>query len=160
MDDPWLKPWQVKDLLGLNQKQMDRLIGEGMPCTDLGQRTGKKRLLRFRRSIVLAWYRRYTHLIAGTIYVVGFGSYVKIGFTRGLVARRIRAIEHGAPEPLRVYATFAGNILDEGNLIERFKAHSTRGEWFRLEGAIKDWVQALPACDDLPSPSISGGHRA
>jgi Meiotically up-regulated gene 113 len=73
----------------------------------------------------------------GTIYVVGFANYVKIGFTSGPLVFRIAAIQTGSPEVLAVIAEIAGPRAIERNLHRRFARFRLNGEWFRREGRWK-----------------------
>lgn len=78
---------------------------------------------------------------AGIIYVVGFGNYVKIGFTAGPLPYRVRALQTACPEKLTVYATLKGDRAAETALHSRFAAHRAEGEWFRREGALAEWIE-------------------
>ena len=74
------------------------------------------------------------------IYVVGFASFVKIGWS-GCIEKRIEEVQQGVPETLTLYRCLEGDIRDERNLHHRFRAHRTRGEWFRLEGELAEWIE-------------------
>jgi hypothetical protein len=77
----------------------------------------------------------------GTIYVVGFADYVKIGFTSGPLEYRLSAIQTGAPEQLVVYARLQGTMADEAKLHRRFKHLRTYGEWFKFDGDVAEWIE-------------------
>jgi hypothetical protein len=66
----------------------------------------------------------------GSVYIIGFGDYIKIGWSTN-VANRVRALQEGVPETLVVIAAFPGTQKSERNLHRLFSAHRTRGEWFR-----------------------------
>jgi hypothetical protein len=74
------------------------------------------------------------------IYVVGFDSYVKIGWSDDL-ARRLAALQHGIPVKLTIYASFSCQKYNESILLRRFRKYRTGGEWFRHEGEIAEWVR-------------------
>jgi hypothetical protein len=76
----------------------------------------------------------------GTIYVIGYGGWVKIGFTIGPVERRMAALQTGCPEPLILYGQLTGTVALERELHKRFAVHSCQGEWFRLRGRLKRWI--------------------
>lgn len=77
------------------------------------------------------------------VYIVGFAQYVKIGYTASIVAPRVATLEQGLPERLVVYAEFIGRGRDcEAALLARFTPYQTRGEWFRLEGLLQQWIKA------------------
>lgn len=83
---------------------------------------------------------RSTRPQSGWVYVIGFGNYVKIGFTARSVEERIVGLQTGCPEPIKVYAAFRAPLAFEANLHERFKAFGTQGEWFRREGELAAWI--------------------
>jgi len=78
----------------------------------------------------------------GFIYVVGFGDYIKIGFSTD-VPSRLSTLQTSAPEPLKIYATFRGSTDDEANLHQRFATHNSNGEWFRIGDEIKAWLREI-----------------
>lgn len=84
----------------------------------------------------------------GTIYVIGFGPYVKIGWTNGKVAHRVLRLQTAAPEPLVVYGELGGTIMDERALHARFAEYRLQGEWFRKSRSLKGWIEA-----GCPSPA-------
>lgn len=77
------------------------------------------------------------------VYVVGFGPYVKIGFTADHFQRRLRALHGGFPEQLTTYATIPNGTRElERALHTRFAAHRLQYEWFRYEGELAAWIEA------------------
>lgn len=74
------------------------------------------------------------------IYVVGFANFIKIGFS-SFTEKRIEGIQLGIPEKLTVYRCLEGTMRHEKMLHHRFKKYRTRGEWFRHEGELADWVK-------------------
>lgn len=78
---------------------------------------------------------------SGTIYVVGFGNYVKIGYTRD-PAQRLADLQTGCPEQLTIYLHLAGSLEDEASLHRRFRAQRAKGEWFRLSGDLAKWIKS------------------
>lgn len=78
----------------------------------------------------------------GLVYVIGFGDYVKIGFTTNL-NNRLPVLQTGMPEKLTLYGTIAdAEQADERRLHRRFAAHRLQGEWFRKEGELAAWIEA------------------
>jgi hypothetical protein len=75
------------------------------------------------------------------VYVIGFRDYVKIGWSQNVVARKTE-LQTGVPERLKTYAVL--NVIRdmESDLHRRFWAYRLQGEWFRLEGELRDWVEA------------------
>jgi hypothetical protein len=76
----------------------------------------------------------------GLVYVAGFGPYVKIGFTKGIIDERIAALQTGCPEKIEVYAVLDGSPSYEARLHRRFASCGTQGEWFRREGDLAHWI--------------------
>jgi hypothetical protein len=67
---------------------------------------------------------------------------VKIGWASDL-GMRLKGLRTGCPAPLRVLRVIRGGHALELAMHERFKAHRTSGEWFRLS-AIEAAIAALP----------------
>ena len=65
------------------------------------------------------------------VYIIGYGTKVKIGFTEN-VANRFQSWVTTIPEELVIYGFLDGlGTEDEQNLHFWFGAHRIRGEWFR-----------------------------
>lgn len=73
------------------------------------------------------------------IYVIGYDQFVKIGWSNNIRAR-FKQIQRGIPNDLTLYGCVIGGRADEKALHIRFKEYRTRGEWFRKEGALADWI--------------------
>lgn len=85
---------------------------------------------------------RSPNLRIGHVYVIGFASYVKIGWS-GHVAGRMKEIQSLVPDELVLFASIGGlSRFDEARLHERFATYRTRGEWFRREGELAAWIEA------------------
>jgi hypothetical protein len=76
----------------------------------------------------------------GFVYIVAVQQYVKIGFT-GNVGMRAAILQTSSPFEVTVIASFTGTMDDEAALHARFAQYRHRGEWFRREGALADWIQ-------------------
>jgi hypothetical protein len=74
------------------------------------------------------------------IYVVGFAGFVKIGWS-SLLEKRIAEIQQGVPLELTLHACLEGGQPDERLLHRRFRKYRTRGEWFRHEGELAEWIK-------------------
>jgi hypothetical protein len=85
----------------------------------------------------------------GTIYVVGFANYRKIGYTDSWPATRYVGIQTGCPEKLVVFGEGWGTREDERDLHRRFEVFKTYGEWFRCEGELATWIEAGCICLDV-----------
>lgn len=79
-----------------------------------------------------------------TVYIVqlGYRPVVKIGITRDIWAR-LKTLQDANPEILRVRAVLDGDAEREAQLHLRFMQHWIRGEWFRLEGSLKQYIESL-----------------
>ena len=75
------------------------------------------------------------------VYVIGFGDYVKIGYSTAFPFR-LRDIQAHVPVPLTIYARFSGRQTQERALHRRFAEHRLNGEWFRFDGALAAWIKA------------------
>jgi hypothetical protein len=96
------------------------------------------------------WNREWPLSVAGRakgastqIYVLGFAQYIKIGWTSNL-ERRLRDIEQGLPEVPTLLGTLAGTRRVERSLHIKFEEYRIRGEWFRREGRLAEWIDLGP----------------
>lgn len=79
----------------------------------------------------------------GIVYLVGFGPYVKIGWTKDHTPHgRMYDLQTGCPETLECFGAVPGSRDLERALHGRFAAYSTRGEWFRREGDLATWIES------------------
>ncbi|SDC05576.1 Meiotically up-regulated gene 113 [Bradyrhizobium brasilense] len=92
-----------------------------------------------RRKAAGNTHERPNSLEGANIYVVGFGPYIKIGYSTDL-RRRIEDLECRLPEPLVIHATFPGSRKIEAALHGKYDGLRLRGEWFRNEGPLAAWV--------------------
>jgi Helix-turn-helix domain/Meiotically up-regulated gene 113 len=76
------------------------------------------------------------------VYVVGYGPYIKIGFSGSEKGSRIRSLQTGTPEKLEHFAHLAGGRKLEKALHKKFKPYRLRGEWFKKRGALLRWLAA------------------
>lgn len=81
-----------------------------------------------------------------SVYFIAAGKFVKIGWALDPVKRRSE-LQTGCPEPMRILATVPGTITDERAFHKRFEAfrHRLGGEWFRLEGALENYIASIGA---------------
>lgn len=85
--------------------------------------------------------RRILELRMGTVYLIGFAHYVKIGWTAGAAWNRILGMQTGCPEKLIIYAELLGSEEDEEALHRKFASLRLQGEWFRNEGELAAWIE-------------------
>lgn len=84
---------------------------------------------------------------------------IKIGTTTQNPLARLRDLQTGAPEPLRLLAAFVGGPVEERQLHERFASARVRsdGEWFRAAPEVLgfvDGVKYASAVRPPPPPDI------
>lgn len=107
--------------------------------------------------------KRDITLRTGTIYVVGFADYVKIGYTTSNLKRRLSTLATGCPEDVRVLLSFPGTIRDEESLHKRFAKHRLRREWFQRVGDLAMWINEgrhrmpIAALDGNPKNATGSG---
>lgn len=72
---------------------------------------------------------------------------VKIGFSCTSLAVRLRHLQNGNPSELRLIGSIPGSILDEHELHRRFAQYRIRGEWFREDGELREYLVSIVAPD-------------
>lgn len=79
--------------------------------------------------------------ITGFVYFIGTLEHemVKIGFSAN-VNRRLKELQAGSPVKLAVIHKVKGNVTYERELHNQFKECRKHGEWFSLEGKLKDFL--------------------
>jgi hypothetical protein len=112
--------------LSVSESTVDELVRRGVLTPD-SKRTSPEPMWLWNR--VVERLERMPR--CGTIYVVGFANYRKIGYTDGWPADRYTSIQTGCPEKLNVYCEGWGTRQDERDLHRRFAEFRTWGEWFR-----------------------------
>lgn len=81
---------------------------------------------------------------SSVVYFVAAGKYLKIGFSVDVHAR-IESFRTGCPDEIELLATIPGGAKEERRLHKRFAHLHHRGEWFRFEGSLADYVASLNA---------------
>ena len=71
------------------------------------------------------------------VYVAGFAQYVKIGVSVN-IEERMKSIQ--MPEEVTLFGVVDGWLSKETELHKRFKQYRLKGEWFRNEGELADWI--------------------
>lgn len=92
-----------------------------------------------RRSGTAEW------MLQGVVYFLycEAASAVKIGFTTQNVRLRMGAIQCGNPYPVVLLALLNGTTATEEELHLKFQDLWMRGEWYRYEGALADYIDGL-----------------
>lgn len=76
----------------------------------------------------------------GYVYVIGYGAYVKIGWTVAF-RDRFTTLRGSIPHTLFIYRLISAKRELEADLHDRFKRHRVQGEWFWLYG-LRQWIEA------------------
>lgn len=82
----------------------------------------------------------------GIVYFISapVAKLVKIGFTSKSTADdRRRELQTGSAEPLIIVGVIQGDIARERELHNRFAPYRVIGEWFRIEGALSDFLDTI-----------------
>lgn len=74
------------------------------------------------------------------VYVVRSGDFIKVGVTDDL-KRRFRGLQATNPFDLELVASFPGDLDLERYIHRYFVADRHRFEWFRIQGAVADWLE-------------------
>lgn len=78
------------------------------------------------------------------VYFVGSRSHVKIGHARD-IGGRARSLQTSHAEPLQLLAWEDGGQKRERELHQQFASYRERGEWFRPEGTLRDYIARATA---------------
>jgi hypothetical protein len=73
-------------------------------------------------------------------FQVGHSGPVKIGWT-GKPLKRFETLQQANPEPLRMLAVWAGSQQEERAIHLAFPEFRLRGEWFRADPELVDFVR-------------------
>ncbi len=95
---------------------------------------------------------RHSHKV-DTVYLIGCGEFVKIGYTRGHVETRLNDMAVGCPMQLTLLGQIPGSLKLERTLHKLFHLYRHRGEWFRNEGSLAEFVQLVGKRNSWPRPS-------
>lgn len=76
----------------------------------------------------------------GYVYIIKDRSRVKIGYTIN-ISQRLATLQRQSGRPLRLVVALPGSYEDESALHRRFAAYRGIGEWFRLEGELKEFAR-------------------
>src|SRR6266481_301165 len=86
-------------------------------------------------------FRKHLNQLSGLIYFFRSGELIKIGWSKE-PASRLRELSTGNPN-LELVATMEGNRKSETELHRRFSHLRHKGEWFRFDDEIKDFIKAI-----------------
>lgn len=125
---------------GCKPRVVLRMIEEGqLPAFQIGGRSWRI------KADVVAMFEIDGGLMRDTrpvnVYIIQAGEMVKIGKAVN-VEKRLRSLQTASPVVLHLVRAIES---DDGNRLElelhrRFAKYRENGEWFRLEGALSEWV--------------------
>lgn len=77
------------------------------------------------------------------LYIIQAGKDgpIKIGITRNGVKNRIKSLQEGCPEKLRLLHVFKNGEFEEKKLHNLFKHLRIHGEWFKYAGELKEFIK-------------------
>lgn len=83
-----------------------------------------------------------TKRIPNHLYFVRCGPFVKIGIAAD-VRKRVKDMEMHNPYDLEITHVMLGKRKEEKELHQRFSAYRHKGEWFRYQGELREYVEGL-----------------
>ncbi len=95
----------------------------------------------------------YCQRYPGFVYFIQgeTGGPIKIGYSDD-VLKRLKGLQTGHPDNLRILFTFPGNPEDEKAMHETLNAHRLRGEWFKPSTEVFSAIEELKS---KPLPKVS-----
>jgi hypothetical protein len=86
-----------------------------------------------------------TIVVESCVYFIRCGEFVKIGKADDLI-KRFKGLRTSMPHDLELLMSLPGSVPEERGFHDRFAAHRHRGEWFRLEGSLAEFLRC-EGCD-------------
>ncbi len=80
--------------------------------------------------------------VPGVYVVQANGYYVKIGRAQN-ISERLRSMQTASPVPLRLLAIPSRNPDDEKSFHQRLKKSHVRGEWFRMDEQVVNFIREV-----------------
>lgn len=80
-----------------------------------------------------------------SVYFMLCGKNVKIGVATK-VNSRLSHVQTGSAETIKLLRCMPGDESLEKKLHKKFAGLHVRGEWFRYEGELREYIQSLPKC--------------
>jgi hypothetical protein len=77
------------------------------------------------------------------VYFIQCGEFVKIGVTQSRAKTRMSEFMTGSPYEYSILAEVAGSVELERELHRLFGGYRHRGEWFRMEGEMALFMNAI-----------------
>lgn len=98
----------------------------------------------------------------GTVYFIRetVSGHVKIGWTSGRPASRLKALQTAHPHDLVLICSIPGDKATERALHEKYAHLRLRGEWFRYDTDLRELIVAQVAADAGKADKYRGGTSA
>jgi hypothetical protein len=90
----------------------------------------------------------------GHIYFITDFQTIKIGFSKSSPARRMVHMQTGHPLPLYLVGSIPATKHQEAMLHRRFEHLRTRGEWFRVEYDLLDYIEGFEKDGTMIDPKL------
>lgn len=68
---------------------------------------------------------------------------VKIGYSSNEPVARLKALQTGNADELTLLGWYEAAVEEERHWHQKFAPYCIRGEWFRLEGEVEDFILAF-----------------
>lgn len=85
----------------------------------------------------------------GYVYFIQSGGRVKIGFSTDVI-NRLSNLKVGNPIGAKLVAAIPGTEDTEAYFHKMFNAYREQGEWFLIDGLLKDMLKTMPTSVTLP----------
>lgn len=101
--------------------------------------------LKFKKDALTSFYERYRTQVSqkqGYVYVIGNlnANICKIGFSIN-PKERIKGVQTGCPHVLQILLLFEADKYTETRLHHKYKKYKRTGEWFNIEGELKESIE-------------------
>lgn len=84
----------------------------------------------------------FRHMEASSViyFISDENNRVKIGYTSGTAEDRLKQLQTGNAEKLKLIVWMKGSRLEELKIHRHLNHYRLEGEWFRLEGTVKEFI--------------------
>jgi hypothetical protein len=145
------RPWQ-RDWLSKVDPVRDRDVSQTAVCRDAPQALGAHKDSAV--SVCGAKARGGGMSEIEFIYAIECGDAIKIGRSWHPAAR-MKSLQSFCPLPFRLIGMIEGTHVEERELHSLCKNARIRGEWFRKEGAVLEFLRLIPPPpDDISLPAL------
>lgn len=90
------------------------------------------------------------------MFVKSSNKFVRISAISGDHFVRLREVQTGNHNRLEIISIIDGGELEEKSIRLTFSAYNVHGKWFKIEGRLKTYLNALPRGPEKPLPKKRG----